>query len=182
MPSPRHEEVHPLFDARAIAARVDELAREIAARGFCDPLIVSVLKGGFVFTADLARALERHGVDVEITFLALSSYGRGTRSLGHVTVRYGPDMDVAGRDVILVEDLLDTGRTLRCALDLLRDAGARQIATTAIIDKPQCREIEISCDHVGFLAPDVFIVGYGIDMGEKYRGLPFIGHVVGGTG
>ncbi|MCC2110643.1 MAG: hypoxanthine phosphoribosyltransferase, partial [Hyphomicrobiales bacterium] len=161
-PSP-HVDVRVLFAAEEIAARVDALARAIAAEGLEKPLVVSVLKGGFVYTADLVRALHRAGVATEVTFLALSSYGRSTKSSGTITVKHDIDTDVAGRDIILVEDLLDTGRTVAFAIDLLRDRGARRVVTTAIVDKPGRREVDVVGDHIGFVAPDVFVVGYGID-------------------
>ncbi len=172
-----HADVRVLFTAEEIAARVADLANAIAAEALERPLVVSVLKGGFVYTADLVRALDRTGVATEITFLALSSYGKSTESSGTITVKHDIDADVDGRDIILIEDLLDTGRTVAFALDLLHDRGARRVVTTAIVDKPGHRTVEIVADHVGFVAPDVFVVGYGIDMAERYRGLPFIGHV-----
>ena len=170
--------IRMLYDGSAIADRVDRLAAAIAANHTRDRLIVAILKGSFVFAADLMRALMRSGVDADIDFLRLSSYGQGIESSGTVTVLCDVATDVSGCDIVILDDILDTGRTLAFARDHLLARGARSIETVALIDKPGRRQVHIHADHVGFRCEDVFVVGYGIDMGQRYRGLPFIGHVV----
>ncbi|MYZ49169.1 hypoxanthine phosphoribosyltransferase [Propylenella binzhouense] len=164
-----------LFTAEAIAARVEEVAGEIAVSEPHDLLIVVVLKGGFVFAADLARALSRQGVRLEVEFIALSSYGSGRRSSGEVRVLRDIGTEVSGRDVLIVDDVLDSGLTLKFARDLMRQRGARRVAIAALIDKPVGRRVDIEGDYVGFTCPDYFVVGYGMDAGHAYRELPFVG-------
>ena len=166
-----------LFDETAIAHRVGELAGEIAAALPREFLIVGLLKGSFVFMADLIRALDRAGATPTVDFLRLSSYGHERRSSGVVRVIGDAPKDVAGRAVLVVDDIVDTGRSLVFARDLLAEAGAASVSTCALLDKPSRREVEIAADFVGFTVDDVFVVGYGIDDAEKYRHLPYIGAV-----
>ncbi len=171
--------IEVLFSAEAIAARNLALAEEIRAAGFTDRLvIVAVLKGGFVFAADLVRALHAIGVSAEIDFMSLSSYRAGTTSTGTVTVRRDIDTDVAGRDVLILDDILESGRTLAYAKQLLFDRGAARVALAVVLDKPGHRVAPIEAEFVGFTCPDLFVVGYGMDMGHAYRELPYIGHVI----
>ena len=171
--------IEVLFSAEAIAARNLALAEEIRAAGFTDRLvIVAVLKGGFVFAADLVRALHAIGVSAEIDFMSLSSYRAGTTSTGTVTVRRDIDTDVAGRDVLILDDILESGRTLAYAKQLLFDRGAARVALAVVLDKPGHRVAPIEAEFVGFPCPDLFVVGYGMDMGHAYRELPYIGHVI----
>lgn len=167
--------VKPLFTAKAIAARVAELAREIAASRPENLLAVIVLKGGFVFGADLARALAASSVRLEIEFISLSSYGSRLKTSGEVRVVRDIEVEVAGRDVLIVDDVLDSGLTLKFARDLLLSRGARKAALAVMIDKPAGRTAEIVADYVGFTCPDYFVVGYGMDAAHAYRELPFIG-------
>jgi hypoxanthine phosphoribosyltransferase len=171
--------IEELFSEAAIAARNLRLAEEIRDAGFTDRLvIVAVLKGGFVFAADLVRALHRIGVSAEIDFMSLSSYRAGTTSSGTVTVRRDIDTDVAGRDVLIVDDILESGRTLAYAKQLLFDRGATRVALAVVLDKPGHRAAAIEAEFVGFTCPDLFVVGYGMDMAHAYRELPYIGHVI----
>lgn len=166
-----------LFDEHEIATRVDELARVAAGRLPRDFVIVGLLVGSFVFVADLVRALYRLGHAPNVEFIRLASYGLGRESTGEVRLIGGLEQDIDGRAVLLVDDIVDTGRTLAFARDLLREKGASSVLTCALVDKPSRREVAIDPDLVGFKVPDVFLVGYGIDYAHEYRHLPFIGTV-----
>lgn len=170
-------DIRTLFDEAAIAARVEAVAREIAAARPQGLLVVAVLKGSFMFAADLVRAMHRAGLAPEMEFIHLSSYGAGTESR-EIRVLRDVESDVAGRDVILVDDILESGRTLAFARDRLSERGAGSVRIAALLDKPMRRKTAISADYVGFECPDKFVVGYGMDMGHKWRQLPFIGYVV----
>lgn len=169
--------IHRLFDESAIAARVAEIAREIANSKPVNLLVVAVLKGSFIFAADLVRAMHRAGLAPEMEFIHLSSYGSGTTSSGEMRVLRDVESDVKGRDVILVDDILESGRTLAFARDRLIARGARSVRVAALLDKPGRRKAAISADYVGFECPDRFVIGYGMDMGHKWRQLPYIGYV-----
>jgi hypoxanthine phosphoribosyltransferase len=169
--------VRPLFDAETIARRTAELAVDIAAVAPRDVLVVGILKSAFVFVADLVRALDAAGMTPRVEFLRLSSYGAGRASAGTVTVLGPRPADVAGRAVLLVDDIADTGRSLARARDLLAGQGASPVWTVALVDKPSRREVGFAADFVGFTVPDVFVVGYGIDDAEAWRHLPYIGAV-----
>ena len=170
-------EIRTLYDEAAIAARVEEIARQVAATELRGLLVVAVLKGSFMFAADLVRAMHRAGLAPEMEFIHLSSYGAGTESR-EIRVLRDVESDVAGRDVILVDDILESGRTLAFARDRLIERGAGSVRIAALVDKPMRRKTAISADYVGFECPDKFVVGYGMDMGHKWRQLPFIGYVV----
>lgn len=167
-----------LFSAAEIGARVEAIARELAALELERPLIVAVLTGSFVFAADLVRGLEAEGVSADVEFIRLSSYGAGTRSSGAVTVSCDIAREVTGRDVIVVDDILDSGRTALFAREHLMAKGARSVRLAVLIDKPARRAVPIEADHIGFRCGDVFVVGYGIDKGYRHRGLPFVGRVI----
>jgi len=169
--------VSRLFDEEVIARRVEELAGEIAAVLPREFVIVALLKGSFIFVADLIRALDRASATPMVEFLRLSSYGHGRRSSGVVRVIGDAPKDVMGHAVLVIDDIVDTGRSLLFARDLLAEAGAASVRTCALLDKPSRREVEIEADFVGFTVEDVFVVGYGIDDAEKYRHLPYIGAV-----
>ena len=169
--------VDKLFDEAEIATRVEALAQEIAEAMPADFLVVGLLKGSFVFVADLMRAFHRRGLAPGVDFIRLGSYGNGTESSGDVRLLGDADIDVSGRAVLLVDDIVDTGRSLAFARDLLRERGATQVKTCALLDKPSRRVVDIAADFVGFTIDDVFVVGYGIDYAENYRQLSYIGHV-----
>lgn len=173
-------QMHPdvervLFSAGELAGRVKELGRDLA-RDFDGrrPLLLGVLRGAFVFMADLARALEPVPDSTEVGFLRASSYGSGTESKGQVTVATGGP-DVRGRHVVLVEDIVDTGRTLAALVGRLRAEGAASVTTCTLLDKPARRVVEVEVDHACFTCPDEFVVGYGLDFDERYRTLPYVG-------
>jgi hypoxanthine phosphoribosyltransferase len=167
--------VEVLFSAAEIQARVEVLADRIAADLGAEPMVVAILKGSFVFTADLMRALHHHGAHPQIDFLTLSSYGSGTESRGEVTVVRDIADDVGGREVLLVDDILESGRTLAFARQHLSASGAARVRLCVLLHKPGKRKAEIEADYIGFETPDLFVVGYGLDYAHYYRELPYIG-------
>ena len=169
------QKIEPLFSAETIARRVDALAGEIAALPLADPIFVAVLKGSFIFAADLVRALYRRGLEPDIDFIFLASYRDGTVSSGRVEVLRDVQSELAGRDVVIVDDILDSGRTLAFAKELLAQRGAHSVRTCVLIDKEVPRASAIAADFAGFRCPNVFVVGYGMDLANRYRELPFIG-------
>jgi hypoxanthine phosphoribosyltransferase len=177
MPLVRGRNIRVLYDAPTIARRNDEMAKEIAATGYGDLLVVSILKGSFVFAADLIRALHDAGLSPEVEFITLSSYRTGTVSAGEVTVLRDIETDVSGREVLLVDDILESGRTLAFARDLMLSRGASRVGIAVLLDKPGKLAQPIKADHVGFTCPDLFVVGYGMDVAHAFRELPFVGVV-----
>jgi hypoxanthine phosphoribosyltransferase len=169
--------VRVLYDEATIARRLDELAREIAAANPENLLVVAVLKGSFMFAADLIRALHRVGLAPQVEFVHLSSYRSGTVSSGQVAILRDVESDVRGRDVLLVDDILESGRTVVFAKDLLMARGAKRVLTAVLLEKPGKRAVSIDADFVGFTCPDVFVVGYGMDVAHSFRQLPFVGVV-----
>jgi hypoxanthine phosphoribosyltransferase len=170
--------INTLFDEETISARVSALAQEIAEAKPERLLVVAILKGSFIFAADLVRAMHRVGLTPEMEFMHLSSYGAGTQGSEEIRILRDVESDVNGRDIILVDDILESGRTLRFAKDRLVKRGARSVRVAALLDKPESRKAAIAADFVGFACPDKFVVGYGMDMGHAWRQLPFIGYVV----
>nr|WP_245197685.1 hypoxanthine phosphoribosyltransferase [Jiella mangrovi] len=166
-----------MFSSEQIAAEVQRLAEEIAAAADKDLVVVSVLKGAFVFAADLVRAMHHAGVAPQVEFISLSSYGAGTQG-GDVKIMRDIDADVEGRPVLLLDDILESGRTLAFARKLLLGRGATKVELAVLLDKKGHRKADIEGDYVGFDCPDYFVVGYGMDVGHALRELPFIGHVV----
>jgi len=166
-----------VFTAEEIASRNAELAQEIAAAGYRDLLVISILKGSFVFAADLIRALHHAGLSPEVEFISVGSYGAGTVSSGEVTLIRDIDNDVSGRDVLLIDDILESGRTLDFTRRLLLDRGAHRVGIAVLLEKPGKRVLPVQPDHVGFRCPDVFVVGYGMDNAHAFRELPFVGVV-----
>jgi hypoxanthine phosphoribosyltransferase len=180
MPIVRGRSIRILYDAETIADRNAEIAREIAAAGYVDLLVVSILKGSFVFAADLIRALHDAGLSPEVEFLSLSSYRSGTVSSGEVAVLRDIESDVAGRDVLLIDDILESGRTVAFAKKMMVERGARRVGVAVLLEKPGKRAQPIEADHVGFICPDLFVVGYGMDVAHAFRELPFVGVVEDG--
>ncbi|MBI4382190.1 MAG: hypoxanthine phosphoribosyltransferase [candidate division NC10 bacterium] len=164
-----------LFDEVAIAARVDQLAREISKDlPSPAPLIVGILTGSFIFLADLVRALARLNVEPQIDLMAVSHYGAATESSGHVKLYKDTTLDITARAVVLVDDILDTGRSLSLARDLVRAKGPIWLRTCVLLDKPSRRAVPIKADYVGFEVPDVWVIGYGLDAGGQGRALPYV--------
>lgn len=171
------DRVEVMFSAEAIASRLDELAAQIAARRLESLLVVPVLKGSFVFAADLIRALHRAGMCPEVDFLTLSSYKKSRTSSGQVSILRDLDLEVEGRTVLIIDDVLDSGRTLAFAKDLISARGAKQILTCVLLEKKVSRAVTISADFAAFTCPDTFVVGYGMDVAHRYRELPFVGRL-----
>ena len=166
------------FSAAEISALVDIMAKELAAQLPPDTLVVSVLKGSFVFAADLIRALSLAGADWSMDFLTLSSYGTGTQTTGSVKVVRDIVDDVRGRDVLLVDDILESGFTLSFAKEMMmKEHGAHRVWICTLLDKPHKRRTDLKPDFTGFEAGDEFLVGYGLDWAHRFRGLPYIGVV-----
>jgi hypoxanthine phosphoribosyltransferase len=169
------DKIRVLFSADQIAERQKAMAAEIAASNPERLLVIAVLKGSFVFAADLIRAMDAAGMAPEVEFMSLSSYLEGTVSSGTVRVVHDIESPVAGRDVLLVDDILESGRTLTYAKDLLMARGARSVKTCVLLEKPGKRAVHLIPDLVGFTCPDVFVVGYGMDVAHAWRQLPFVG-------
>ncbi|HEX2222368.1 MAG TPA: hypoxanthine phosphoribosyltransferase [Candidatus Limnocylindria bacterium] len=169
-----HDDVEQvLVDAEAIARRVAELGAELngdyAGR---HPIFVSVLKGSIVFLADLMRAVD---LPVSIDLMEVSSYGSGTETSGQVRILKDLSSSIEGRDVVVVEDIIDTGLTLNYLLGYLRDRQPASLRVCCLLDKPARRLTDIAIEYRGFTIPDRFVVGYGLDYAERYRNLPYVG-------
>lgn len=168
--------IDELISAKAIAARIEELSRDIQAE-FSDTnklVVVGLLRGSFVFIADLVRELD---LPVEVDFLEASSYGDAMESSREVRILKDLRSPIEGRDVLLVEDIVDTGFTLSHVIHLLESRNPSRMKTIALLDKPTRREVDIRADYTGFEIPDEFVVGYGIDFAQRNRNLGFIGKV-----
>jgi hypoxanthine phosphoribosyltransferase len=169
--------VKQMFSAEELATRVDALATEIAADISGNLTVIGILKGSFIFLADLVRALDRDGLPCRVEFLRLSSYGNKQKASGDVVLIGGyPNVDDEGT-ILLVDDIVDTGNSITYAMNLLKAGGPMKIKTCTLLDKPSRREVDVNVDYVGFSIPDEFIVGYGIDYAENYRSLPYLGVV-----
>lgn len=167
--------IRVLFDEETIARRNREMAETIADAKLKDLLVVAVLKGSFMFAADLIRAMHKAGIAPQVEFVHLSSYRDATVSSGQVEILRDVQSDVRGRDVLLVDDILESGRTITFAKDLIAARGARSVRTCVLLEKPGKRAVTIDADYVGFTCPDLFVVGYGMDVAHSYRQLPFVG-------
>lgn len=177
-PAPK-ETLQVLISAAEIAARVSALANDIAQKMPSDLMVISLLRGSFVFTSDLIRALhivgEPHNMRPQVDFITLSSYGSGTTSSGTIQMVRDLTEDVEGRHVLLVDDILESGRTLSYARDLVKSRKAASVHIAVLLEKPGKRKVEIEADYVGFMIPDKFVVGYGLDYANYYRELPYVG-------
>ncbi len=165
-------ELHSLFPRAEIAAAVSRLASEIT-RDYHDkhPLLIGILKGSFIFLADLVRLLD---FPLEVEFVRLSSYGSGRQTSGKVKVVQGLRSSITGRDVLVVEDIVDTGITIAFLLDYLKKKKPASLRLCSLTDKPSRRQVPVAIDYLGFTVPDKFVVGYGLDFDEKFRNLPDI--------
>jgi len=168
--------IDEMISAKAIAARIEDLGREICEE-FADTdklIVVGLLRGSFVFIADLVREMD---LPIEVDFLEASSYGDGMESSREVRILKDLRGAIEGRDVLVVEDIVDTGHTLHHVVNLLRSRGPARLKSIALLDKPDRREVVMRADWTGFEIPDEFVVGYGIDFAQRNRNLPFIGKV-----
>lgn len=162
-----------LVTEEELKARVEELGKEIGERfQGKNPLFLGVLKGSFIFMADLVRACP---LKCDLEFMALSSYQNATESSGRVQINYDLRQDITGRDIIVVEDILDSGNTLCFLKEYLMTKGAASVTIATLLDKPARRAKAITADFIGITVPDEFVVGYGLDYAQKYRNLPYIG-------
>lgn len=169
--------VEQMISAKQIAARVEALAHDIS-RYFSDTdklVVIGLLRGSFVFIADIVRELQ---LPVEVDFMETSSYGNGMESSREVRIMKDIRGEIEGRDVLLVEDIIDTGHTMSHVLALFKSRNPKRLAVCALLDKPSRREVEVNADWVGFEIPDEFVVGYGIDYAQRNRNLPYIGKVI----
>jgi hypoxanthine phosphoribosyltransferase len=162
-----------LLSEEEIAARINEMGREIT-RDYQgeEVILVCIMKGSLVFTADLMRELELPCV---LDFMQVSSYGNAAHSSGAVFVKKELEEDISGRNVLLVEDIIDSGRTLRHLQEFLKKRGAKSVRIAALLNKPARHVTQIEADYIGFEIEDEFVVGYGLDFAQKYRNLPYIG-------
>jgi len=169
-------EIDKLISAKSIAARVETLAKEISDyfSGTDKLIVVGLLRGSFVFIADLVRELD---VPVEVDFLEVSSYGDSMESSREVRIIKDIRGEIEGRDVLVVEDIIDTGHTMAHVMTLLNSRGPSRLEIATLLDKPSRREVDVEARWVGFEIPDEFVVGYGIDYAERNRNLPYIGKV-----
>lgn len=162
-----------LITEEEIQARLNEMGTELYDRfEGKNPLFLGVLKGCFVFMADLIRVTQ---LKSDLEFIALSSYQNATESSGRVKIAHDLQQDITGRDIIIVEDILDSGNTLAFLKDYLLTKGAKEITIVTLLDKPSRRTKAITADLSGFTVPDEFVVGYGLDYGQQYRNIPYIG-------
>jgi hypoxanthine phosphoribosyltransferase len=162
-----------LISEAELADKVAEMGRRISEdyQGK-NLLMVSVLKGSAVFMSDLMRSIT---IPVTIDFMAVSSYGSGVKTSGVVKIVKDLDIELAGYDLLIVEDILDSGMTLEYLKSVLEGRGPRSVKIATLLDKPERRQVEVKSDYTGFEIPDMFVVGYGLDYSEKYRNLPFVG-------
>jgi hypoxanthine phosphoribosyltransferase len=170
----------PLLTKEEISARTGELAARIIEdyKGQ-DLVMVGVLKGAFIFLADLVRQID---LTVEIDFVAVSSYGTDTKSSGVVKIIKDLDIEIEGKHVLLVEDIVDTGLTLKYLSGMLKGRGPKSVEICALLNKPDARKVDIEVKYCGFDVPPLFVVGYGLDFAERYRQLPYVGVLEEGEG
>lgn len=162
-----------LYSEEQLKTRIAELGEELYEKfEGRDPLFLGVLKGSFIFMADIVRACQ---VKSDIEFIAVSSYANGTSSSGVVQITHDLQQDITGREVVVIEDILDSGNTLYFLKNYFMTKGAKSVTIVTLLDKPSRRAKPITADIVGFVVPDEFVVGYGLDYAQKYRNLPYIG-------
>ena len=169
----REDVLKTLISQEEIAAKVKEMGAKITKDDQGSNLmLVTVLKGAVVFLADIMREID---VPAEIDFMVVSSYGAGVKSSGVVKIVKDLDVPLAGKDILIIEDILDSGLTLSYIKELLTSRGPKSIKIATLLDKPDRRKVDLKADYIGFTVPDEFVIGYGLDYDEKYRNLPYIG-------
>jgi hypoxanthine phosphoribosyltransferase len=175
------EKLEMIFTADEIAAAIDRMAHDVA-RDYADEslLLIAILKGAMFVVTDLARALSRiePGPRCTLDFMAVSSYGNNTRSSGEVRLLKDTSESVEGRNILIVEDIVDNGLTLHYLQGLLKSRAPKSLRTAVLLDKPYRRTADVRLDYVGLVSPDAFVVGYGLDYQEKYRTLPFVANLI----
>lgn len=166
-----------LFTQEQIWRRAEELGQEISEDYAGQKVVlIGTLKGAVPFMADLMKNIS---LDVEIDFVAASSYGSGTESSGEVILKHDITLDLAGKHVVLVEDIIDTGNTIKALKAYLQKRGPESVSICTLLDKPARRKVDVKGDYIGFVVDDLFIVGYGLDYNQKYRNLPYISYLEG---
>ncbi len=169
------EKISVLISEEAVNARINEMAKVISEEFAGEAVhLICILKGSVFFTCELAKRIT---VPVTIDFMQVSSYGNGTESSGRVRIAKDLDETVEGKNVIVIEDIIDSGRTLSYLMNLLKVRNPKSIKLCTLLDKPDRRVVEVDVDYTGFSIPDEFVVGYGLDYAQKYRNLPYIGVV-----
>ncbi len=172
------DKISVLIPEEKVEERIRELGKQIGEdykkEGVEEILLIGILKGGAFFATELAKRLD---LQVMVDFMAASSYGDSTESNGNVKITRDTDLSVEGRDILIVEDIIDTGRTLKALLEIIGQRGAKSIRLCTLLDKPDRRVSQVKVDYNGFKIPDVFVVGYGLDYAQRYRNLPYIGVV-----
>ncbi|MCD8300137.1 MAG: hypoxanthine phosphoribosyltransferase [Clostridiales bacterium] len=167
------EVIHEMYSEEQVNARIRELGGQISADLAGEPVkVVCVLKGASFFACELAKRITS---PVYMDFMYCSSYGDGTVSSGKVKITRDLEMPIEGENVLIAEDIIDSGHTLKFLTEEFRKRGAKRVMVCVMLSKPERREVEVPVDYVGFVVPDKFIVGYGLDYAQKYRNLPFIG-------
>ncbi|MEZ5691326.1 MAG: hypoxanthine phosphoribosyltransferase [Rickettsiales bacterium] len=173
----KSEDIKILFSAEEINLRVSELAVDISKKVAKDIMVISLLKGSFVFAADLIRALHSNGVQPQVDFMTLSSYGNNMTSSGKVEIIRDIVEDVKGRDVLIIDDIFESGNTLAFAANLIKERQARDVKIAIMLQKIGKATAKVKADFVGFEIDDKFVVGYGLDYANYYRELPYIGFI-----
>lgn len=170
-----NEKIEVMLSSEEIEKRVNELAEKIN-NDFAGEkvIIIGVLKGSFMFLSDLVKKIK---LQTEVYFIEASSYGAGTQTTGVVKIAKDVDRDLNGENILVVEDIIDTGITMDKVMEILRARGAKTVSLCSCLSKPSRRKVDITIDYLGFDIPDEFVVGYGLDVGEQYRNLPYIGVV-----
>jgi len=167
--------IHEYLSEEKVAARIAEMGAEISAAYGDEPVcLICILKGSVFFTVELAKRITS---PVELEFMCVSSYGSGTKSSGVVKISKDLDVSIEGKNVIVIEDIIDSGRTLSYLLENLRTRNPKTLRLCTLLDKPERRVVDVNVDYVGFEIPDEFVVGYGLDYDQKYRNLPYVGYV-----
>ena len=169
------DDIKVLIDEEKLQKRVDEIADQIQKeyKGR-EIILICILKGSIFFTVDLARRIKG---DVKIEFIRVSSYNDGTESSGEIKMKLDLKDSIQGKDVIVIEDIIDTGRTLSYLIEYLKMKKPNSVKLCALLDKPERRVIDVKVDYTGFQIPDKFVIGYGLDYDEKYRNLPYVGYI-----
>lgn len=167
--------IHEYLSEEKIAGRIAEMGAEISKEYGDEPVcLICILKGSVFFTVELAKRITS---PVELEFMCVSSYGSGTTSSGVVKITKDLDVSIEGKNVLVIEDIIDSGRTLSYLLENLKTRNPKSLRLCTLLDKPERRVVEVDVDYVGFTIPDEFVVGYGLDYDQKYRNLPYIGYV-----
>ena len=167
------ESVRVMLPEEKVNQRIAELGEEISKEFAGEPVhLICILKGSVFFTCELAKRIT---VPVTMDFMTVSSYGSGTTSSGNVKIKKDLDEDIAGKNVVVIEDIIDTGRTLACLLEILKERNPKKLKLFTLLDKPDRRIADVSVDYTGFVIPDEFVVGYGLDYDQRYRNLPYVG-------